>query len=133
MHAILGFFSLALVVTSGFIGLHLGGWTINSKSSLHSKVGFSVFVMGLALIFAGIAANIIRLKVSMPWKTKQVLLVGKVHKWFGRGVVIFSQFANGTGAYHFCTRHTTTSMGWWIAGGSAVFFFTFLVIGECVY
>lgn len=90
MHAVLGFFAMALVVTAGFISLKIGGWTINSDSSLHAKLGFSVFIMGLALMLGGMAANIIRLKVPMPWNTKTVLLIGKTHKLFGYFVVLFS-------------------------------------------
>ena len=30
VHAALGFLSMAMVITAGFIALNLGGWTINS-------------------------------------------------------------------------------------------------------
>ena len=58
VHAVLGFFAAALVITSGFIALKTGGWTINSTSSLHSKLGFSMFILGLLLMLGGITANI---------------------------------------------------------------------------
>lgn len=90
VHAILGFFAMALVITAGFIALKVGGWTINSTSSLHAKAGFSVFILGLLLMLGGVTANIIRLKVNLPWQSKKALFVGKVHKWFGRGIVLVS-------------------------------------------
>lgn len=130
MHAVLGFFAMALVVTAGFISLKTGGWTINSDSSLHAKLGFSVFIMGLALMLGGMAANIIRLKVSMPWNTKTVLLIGKGHKFFGYFVVLFSQFVIGTGAINFYTYDGKDTLGWTIAGVSAALFFIGLATGE---
>ena len=81
---------MALTVTAGFIALKTGGWTINSDSTLHAKAGFATFILGLLLMFGGITANIIRLHVTMDWKTKRVLFVGKVHKWFGRGIILLT-------------------------------------------
>lgn len=104
VHAILGFASLLLTLVAGFIGLVLSKWQINSASSLHSKVGFAAFLMGVVLMLGGMVANITRLMIAMPWKTKRVLLLGKVHKWFGRIVIIFSQYVIGTGSYHFFTH-----------------------------
>ncbi len=92
---------MALVITAGFIAINIGGWTINSSSSLHAKAGFSVFIMGIVLMFGGMTAFIVRLKVSLPWNTKKVLFIGKVHKFFGYGIVLVSQFVIGSGAVNF--------------------------------
>lgn len=72
------------------IALNIGGWTINSASSLHAKFGFCMFIIGAALMFGGMAANIVRLKVNMAWNTKTVLRLGMAHKWFGRCVIIIT-------------------------------------------
>lgn len=84
-------------------------------------------------MFGGMIAAIIRQKVSMPWKTKRALFVGKVHKWFSRFVIIFSQLAIGTGAYHYYHKHERPNLGYALAGVSAGLFFLFLLIGEIVY
>ena len=101
----MGLFAAALVITSGFIALKTGGWIINSTSSLHSKVGFAGFILGLLLMLGGIVANIIKQRLNMPWKTNKALFVGKVHKWFGRFIIIFSQFVVMTGVYNMCDFH----------------------------
>ena len=133
MHAVLGFFAAALTITSGFIALKIEGWLVNSDSSLHSKVGYAAFLLGLALMLGGMIAAIIRQKVNMSWKTKRALLVGKVHKWFGRFIIIFSQFAIMTGTYHYYRKHDKPNLGYVLAGVSAGLFFVFLLIGEIVY
>lgn len=133
MHAILGFFAGALMITAGFIALKVGGWTINSNSSLHAKAGFATFILGVVLMLGGITANICRQKVNHPWNTKRALIVGKVHKWFGRGIVLASQFVIGSGAVNFYTYDNEPTTGWVIAGVSAGLFFLFLIIGEVRY
>ena len=90
MHSLLGFFALALTVTAGLIALKTGGWTINQNLSLHAKLGFSTFVMGIVLMFGGMTANIVRLYVRMDWKSKRVIFVGKIHKYFGWFLVLGS-------------------------------------------
>jgi len=130
MHATLGTFALALVVTAGFIALKTGGWRINTSLSLHAKLGFSTFVMGITLMLGGIAANIIRLKVPMNWRTKWVLSVGKVHKYFGWFIVLGSQFVIATGFINFYTFEGKHDLGWGLAGASCAFFFIGLISGE---
>ena len=90
VHSVLGFFSLALVVTSGFLALNKSKWTINSDTPLHGKVGFWMFVPSLPLMLGGIAANIIRLYFRMEWKTRWVRWVQKAHRWLGWAVIIGS-------------------------------------------
>ena len=133
VHAVLGFFAAALIITAGFIAIKIGGWTINSQSSLHAKLGFSIFILGLSLMLGGIIGNIIRLKVEMPWKTKKALLVGKVHKWYGRFIIIVSQFVIGTGAYNFYNYDGEPGVGYGIGGGSAAVFFILLIVGEIMF
>lgn len=130
MHAILGTFSMALVVTAGFIALKSGGWTISSSSSLHAKGGFAVFIMGILLMLGGMTANIVRLKVPMDWNTRGVLVIGKVHKFFGYTVILCSQGAIGTGAVNFYGYDGNYSLGYVIAYGSAALFFIALAAGE---
>lgn len=81
-------------------------------------------------MLGGVTANIIRLKVNMPWKSKRALFVGKVHKWFGRCIVIVSQFVIGTGAYNFYSYDGEPGVGYGIGGGSAAVFFILLIAGE---
>jgi len=131
VHAILGFAALLFVLIAGFIALSVGGWTINSNSELHAKLGFSFFILGLVLMVGGIVANVTRLKIAMPWKTKQVLLLGKVHKWFGRSIVILSQFVIGTGAL--CLYEDNPELGWAVAGVSAGLFFVVLLSSEVLF
>jgi hypothetical protein len=130
MHAILGTFALALVVTAGFISIKTGGWKINTDLSLHAKLGFSWFVMGITLMLGGITANIIRLKVPMNWRTRWMLSVGKVHKYFGWFIVLGSQFVIATGFINFYTFDDKKSLGWALAGASCAFFFIGLISGE---
>jgi len=132
-HGILGFIAGALMITAGFIAIKTGGWTINSSSSVHAKAGFSTFILGVVLMLGGITANIIRLKVNLPWKTKKALFVGKVHKWFCRFIVLVSQFVIGSGAINFYTFDDEPTLGWALAGASAFLFFLFLIIGEVRY
>lgn len=89
-----------------------------------------MFIIGLVLMFGGIAANVLRLFVEMPWNTKTVLLIGKTHKWFGRGVLIVTQFVIGSGAYNFYSYEGKADVGWAIAGTSAALFFIALIAGE---
>ena len=126
-------FACALIITAGFIAIKIGGWTINSQSSLHAKAGFSIFILGLLLMIGGMTANIIRLKVDMPWKSKKALFVGKVHKWYGRGLVIVSQFVIGTGAYNFYNYDGEPAVGYGIGGASAAVFFILLITGEIMF
>lgn len=130
LHAILGFVSMALVVTAGFIALKTGGWTINSSSSLHAKSGFCIFIMGLTLMFGGIVTATLRLFVAMPWNSKWVLRVGMVHRYFGWGVILTSQFVIGAGFVNFYVYDGKDELAWSLAGASAALFFTLLLAGE---
>ena len=121
---------MALVITAGFIALNLGGWTINSSSSMHAKAGFCIFIMGLVLMLGGITANIIRLKVNMAWNTKTVLRIGNVHRFFGYGIVIVSQFVIATGFINFYTYDGKDTLGWSVGSVSGVIFFILLIYGE---
>ena len=84
-------------------------------------------------MFVGITANILRLHVTMDWKTSRVLFVGKVHKWYGRGIILVTQFVIGSGAVAFLRFLGHETAGWVIAGTSSGVFFTLLAIGEIVY
>jgi len=130
LHSVLGFFALALTITAAFIAIKIGGWTVTMESSLHAKLGFSFFVMGITLMLGGMAANLIRLHVRMDWKTKRVRLVGKVHKYFGWFIVLGSQFVIATGFINFYTYDGKDSLGWGLAGASCGFFFIGLIAGE---
>jgi len=101
VHSILGFAALALILTSGFVALQAHGWRINRSQALHTKAGFCFFIIGTFPIFIGIAANIMRLKAEMAWKSKRVLLLGKTHKWLGRACLLVSQYIIGTGTVNF--------------------------------
>ena len=79
---------MALTVGASLLALAMAGWEI--QDSLHSKVGFSIFILALSLMFGGIGANILRVRVAMPWNTKWVLWVGKVHRWYGWALILFS-------------------------------------------
>ena len=130
MHSVLGFLALALIVTAALIALKTGGWTVSIDLSLHAILGFSTFVMGIVLMLGGMTANLIRLHVRMDWKTKRVIFVGKVHKYFGWFLVLGSQFVIGTGFYNFYSYDGKDSLGWGLAGASCAFFFTGLISGE---
>ena len=78
-------------------------------------------------------AIIIRLKVQMDWKTKRVLFVGKVHKWYGRGIILTNQFVIGSGALCFYEKQGNKEVGWIVAGVSSAVFFLVLLIGEITY
>ena len=130
LHAILGVVSMGLTIAAAMIALSVGGWTISSESSLHAKFGLTIFIMGITLMFGGITALIVRVKVNMAWNTKTVLRIGMVHRWYGWGLVIVSQATIGTGAYNFYSYDGKDSIGWGIAGGSAGLFFTLLLVGE---
>ena len=69
----------------------------------------------------------------MPWKTKKALIVGKVHKWYGRFIILFSQASVMTGLYHFYDHHSNESLGYALAGASSGIFFLLLIIGEVIY
>ena len=130
VHAILGFFALALTLTAGFIALKKGGWNINSESSLHSKVGFSCFILGLVLMLGGIIANIIRLYVPMSWNTRTVLAIGKIHKYFGWLVILFSEFVVCTGIIRHLDKLDELHLGWVFTGVSAGLFCLILIVAE---
>ena len=98
-HAVLGMIAFALTVTAGFLAIKHAEWKISP--STHAKLGFATFILGLVLMIAGFTANIIRMKVSYPWNTKSVLMIGKVHKYFGWLIVIISQVTVGSGAKNF--------------------------------
>ena len=66
-HAILGWISLAFILTGGFIALKTGGWTINSESSMHAKFGFATMILGIVLMLGGVTSVITRLKLYKPW------------------------------------------------------------------
>jgi len=86
--------------------------------------------MGIALCLGGFAANITRIKITAPWNSKKTLLVGKIHMWFGRLLVLGSQFVIGTGFINFYSYEDKKSLGWGLAGASAAFFFIGLIAGE---
>lgn len=130
MHTYLGYLAGIFTIVAGFIALKVGGWEINMNSSLHSKLGFSTFVMGLVLVLGGFFANLFRLSIRMPWKTNQALFPGKVHKWFGRLLVIFSQAANATGFYHFYSKKEDYPLAWALGGITLGIFFMGLIVGE---
>ena len=68
MHMYLGFFSSALIITAGFLALQQKD-NYKMGNSWHSKSGYIIFWCGLGLIVTAVLANIIRLKISMPWNT----------------------------------------------------------------
>ena len=75
IHGLLGIFSLILNFASGMLLLYIKGWKVTSESSPHSKWGLAVFVMGVALAMAGGLAYVMRLKMTLPWKTQPLLWV----------------------------------------------------------
>ena len=79
---------MALTVGASLLVIAMAGWEI--QDTLHSKVGFSIFIMSLSLMFGGIGANILRLHVALPWNTKWILRVGRVHRWYGWALILFS-------------------------------------------
>ena len=87
MHLILGLAALALTVTASLTAMKHFDWTIH-KTSFHAKFGFAVFVISIALILGGLAAFISHLKVNAPWNSSKILLIGKVHKYFGWCVIL---------------------------------------------
>ena len=133
VHAILGLFSMALVITAGFIALNLGGWTINSNSSMHAKAGFVIFISGLVLMLGGMIANIVRLFINMRWNTKWVLRIGMTHRYFGWSIILVSQFVIGTGFVNFYSYDGLDTLGWSIALSSGILFFLGLIIGETLH
>ena len=130
-HSILGFFSAALIITAGLIALKMSGWTVSFNGSLHSILGFFTFILGLLLIIGGMTANIVRLKVNMAWNTKRVLLFGKIHKWFGRLLILGSQFVICTGFYNFYSFKDMDTVGYALGATSCGLFIIGLVAGEC--
>jgi len=69
----------------------------------------------------------------MAWKTKTVLLIGNIHRYYGWALIIISQACIGTGAYNFYSYDGYDAIGWGIAGGSAGLFFALLIFGEIRY
>ena len=92
-----------------------------------------MFVMGVVLMLGGIVANTARLYLTMEWKTKWVRMIGKVHRWFGRGVIIGSQVAVVTGLIKYYDYHEKSTVGKGLAIASTVLFFLVLLIGELRY
>ena len=126
---VLGLFASALLLIGGFLALHIHGWEMGN--SWHSKSGYIIFWVGIGLSLSAILAYLIRQKVSLPWNTKGALLMGKAHKWLGRAMVLGSQFANGTGWYHFYRKHRDNPSGGLIwAGVSTGLVLLMLIIGE---
>ena len=56
-----------------------------------------------------------------------------MHKWYGRGIILVTQFVIGSGAIAFYDYNGNKTVGVVIAGVSAGLFFTILAIGEIVY
>ena len=91
MHAIIGLLSISLTVVAACLALKTGGWVIRgSNMPIHSKVGFAALIMSVALGLGGMVANILRLKVPLDWNTKIMLRIGKVHRYFGWIVILFT-------------------------------------------
>lgn len=78
----------------------------------------------------GMTANIFRLKVRMDWRTKYIRLVGKIHKYFGWLVLLFTQFVISTGIYKFYDFVEKDTKAWILVGCSCSLFFVLLLIGE---
>lgn len=88
----------------------------------------------MGLLVTAIVGNVIRLKLSLPWNTRGALLVSKAHRWLGRLIIIGSQFANGTGWYHFYKHHRDSPLtGLVVAGSTTGLFFLILIAGEINY
>ena len=133
-HAILGFFAAALTITAGLIALKLGGWSFNFSKSRHSILGFFTFILGLILIIGGMSANIVRLKVNMAWNTKTVLLLGKIHKWFGWLLILGAQYVNYTGFHHYYTHEKDNlTVGIALGAASGGLFIIGIFAGECLH
>ena len=130
IHAVLGFFAAAMLITAGLIAIKTLGWKVTGTANLHAKLGFATFVMGLCLIVGGITANISRRKVLAPWNSKKTLLVGKIHKWFGRFLILGSQFVLATGFYTFYSYEGKDSLGYALGGASCAFFLIVIGAGE---
>lgn len=131
LHAILGMFAMALTITAAMLAMQTGGWVLTGSAlPLHSKVGFSAFVLGILLMVGGMTANIFRLKVRMDWRTKYIRLVGKIHKYFGWLVLLFTQFVISTGIYKFYDFVEKDTKAWILVGCSCSLFFVLLLIGE---
>ena len=121
---------MGCVILSGYIALDLGGWTINRESHMHAKAGFCIFVLGIAMMLCGVTTSIVTLKCKMHWNTKWVLRIANVHRYFGYGVVLVSQFIISTGFIEFYSFDSTEKLGWTIGSASGAIFFILLLFGE---
>ena len=128
----MGLAALALTVTASLTAMKHFDWTIH-KTSFHAKFGFAVFVISIALILGGLAAFISNLKVNAPWNSSKILLIGKVHKYFGWCVILVAQVAVGTGINSFCVFNGWTNTGYVLIGASSALFTIALIVYEILH
>ena len=111
VHGILGILSMAMVIAAGVLSLNASDWKINSKSSKHAKAGFVMLIMGLLLMLGGIFAGLSRRFMQWEWKTKWIVIIGAIHKYFGFAVLIGTQVAIYTGLMNFYKTQGKDSVG----------------------
>jgi hypothetical protein len=65
------------------------GWKIY-YTSLHGWVGFYTGILVLVLAIGGIVSGMMHFCCEMRWKTKYLLLVGAIHKYFAYLIIILA-------------------------------------------
>jgi len=106
-------------------------WVI--LKNVHSIAGLLTGVLGILLCFGGLSALLTRRSANMDWKTKRLLLVGKIHGFFGYFVVFGSQITLISGAFHFFNQHDKHTLGVVLVALNISLFVVMMVVGEVTY
>lgn len=98
-HRISGTLTLLITLVMAFLALKEGGWEVGN---LHSVLGVIILSLVLLIVLGGVLNR--SLMQRLRWRTKDVLRVKMVHRYFGYFMLILSEAAIVTGSLKYANK-----------------------------
>ena len=96
MHAVIGSCATICCTVSAILILDKLEWEILTNYT-HTSTSLYVWIVSVLLGIGGLSAGTAKFGCDFKWKTKTVLLMGAIHKYFAWFVIVATQFALFTG------------------------------------
>ena len=101
VHSITGFIMLLMTLTFVILVSRQVGWVLTA--AVHTIFGWLLLLSTVLAIFGGIATY--RIKNTVEWNTKQIMLMRRVHGWAGRVVFLSAYIPCTLGILLYCKNH----------------------------
>ena len=131
LHYITGLLAVLIIIASALFALSKNDWKI--LKTPHTIAGVVTFILAVLLGLGGIFSAVTLRYKTHDWDSQKFVKGKVVHKIFGLGLTIGSQFTQGAGILAFFNIDQDKERGKLLLWLNVVFFFTMLIIGEVIY